>query len=753
MLRIHCLGPLAIGIDGQTSAHFATDRARALLVYLALNGERPFRRDELAALLWPDQTDTQARQNLRKTLSRLRQAVPDLPLLQTSAKDVRLNQAVVQCDALQFSQKLLLVEQHNHADVNQCPTCLTHLRQAVTLYQGTFLQGFYLGGSALFEEWLLLTREHLQQQAFYAFSILGNHYEQSKEDTLLIETTQALLALEPWHERAQRQLLRALARSGQRASAIAHYEAYAALLQQELGIAPEGETQQLYRQLQQAELPTPPTAVYQGFPAEINSFVGRAQELTRIIEQLIAPDCRLLTITGGGGMGKTRLAVQAVLLAAATAATAVAFPDGLYFIPLAQLSSVNQIASLIAAQIGLTFAGTTPPMQQLQEHLQGRRLLLLLDNFEHLIDGAPLVADLLQAVPGLTCLVTSRHTLNLQGEWRLDLHGLEEVEEAAALFATRAQRYGLEQFSAADNDLIRQIARLVQGMPLALEMAAAWLRAYDLPTIAEEIAHNLDFLVSPYQDLPPRHRSMRAVFAGSWQLLTAEEQQLFACMSVFRGEFTLAAARAVTGASMLGLARLVDRSLVQRAHNGRYLIHELLREFAKEKLAQLGMETAVSHAHAHYYLAFLQEQGRYLKGSQSRIALKQLLSEQDNISQGWYWAANQHETELLAAALPAFTDMFLLSGLYENGAALLAETAVHIAPTQPALKILFDSSQAALLTEWGHLHRARNLAQGILETDPNATAAHLLLGRIYELQGDFPQMGTYAETACQLAAT
>ncbi|MCA9936952.1 MAG: AAA family ATPase, partial [Anaerolineales bacterium] len=470
MLYLQCLGPLAITLDTETRPRFATDRARALLVYLAMNGERPYRREELATLLWPEQSNSQARQNLRKTLSRLRRAASTLPLLQANSKDIVLNHAVVQCDAQQFSQHLLQIEQHNdHTHLQQCPPCIAYLQEALALYQGAFLQGFYLDHSAPFEEWLLLTRENLQQQAIHAFTILSSHYEQTGQDTQLIETVQRLLAMEPWHERAQRQLLRALARTGQRAKAIAHYEAYAAQLEQELGIAPESETLQLYRQLQQAEIPSQATAVWHGFPAEVTSFVGRSQELAQITTQITAPNCRLLTLTGSGGMGKTRLAVQAALQV-----TAVTFPDGLFFIPLAQLTHAGQIVPQIAAQIGLNFAGTAPPMRQLQEYLQGRQMLLLLDNFEHLMDGASLVAELLQKAPGLTCLVTSRHALNLQGEWRLNLRGLDELEESVTLFMLRAQRYGLSQFAETDKILVRQIAYLVQGMPLALEMAAAW---------------------------------------------------------------------------------------------------------------------------------------------------------------------------------------------------------------------------------------------------------------------------------------
>ncbi len=749
MIQLHCLGPLAITIDSQAQTHFATDRARALLVYLAVQEQRPFRRDELAAMLWPEHSERQARQNLRKTLSRLRKATGDIPLLQTDYKEMTLNHALVQCDVVQFSQTLRMVEKHNHTDLQSCPECLAQLQSAIALYQGDFLQGFSLNDNNVFDEWLLLNRDNLRQQAIWAFTHLIDHYEQSREDAQLIDTAQALLALEPWHERTQRQLLRALARSGQRARALAQYEAYAALLADELGITPESETVQLYQQLQQGNDDLPQPNRWHGFPAEVSSFVGRTQELSQIIAQIMAPDCRLLTITGVGGMGKTRLALQAALQLSATD-----FPDGLYLVPLAQLTDATQFVPFLAKQLGLEFEGTHSPFAQLKEYLHGRQIFLLLDNFEHVLENGHLVADLLKAASQLTCLITSRHALNIEGEWRFDLRGLSEAEDAKTLFQQRAQRYRGYQFDSSEEALVHQIAHLVQGMPLALEMAAAWLRAYDLETVTQEIQHNLDFLVSPWQDLPPRHQSMRAVFAGSWQLLSAEEQQLFARLSIFRGEFALAAARTVAQASILHLANLVDRSLIQRGDNGRYRMHELLRQFAAEKLAEIAEETAVARAHACYYLTLLQEQGRALKGQHSRMALKRVQNEIENIRQGWLWAAAHGENTLLADTAPALTDVYLLSGLYGDGATLLAEAATQISAQALTVKMLLDSYRGRLLLEWRHFHEVHNLALTLLQaqSDPLVkTSAHLLLCQLYFQEGNGRKMEEHIIAASQLA--
>ena len=293
-------------------------------------------------------------------------------------------------------------------------------------------------------------------------------------------------------------------------------------------------------------LPTPATAL-----------VGRAAELAELERLLSDPDCRLLTVSGPGGIGKTRLAIEA------TARQAAGFADGAAFVALAPVAAPDLIAPAIADALGFSFYGQANPSGQLIDFLQEKSLLLLLDNFEHLVDGADFLVELLQRAPQVKLIVTSRERLNLQGEWVIELQGLPlprnadgwkngeqlvgfDDSAAVALFLQTARRsYAGFTLAPADRAAVARICRLVEGMPLGIELAAAWVRVLPLGEIADEIARTLDFLAASARDLPARHRSLRAVFEHSWNLLTDDERIVMRRLSVFRGGFSRAAAAAV----------------------------------------------------------------------------------------------------------------------------------------------------------------------------------------------------------------
>ena len=306
-----------------------------------------------------------------------------------------------------------------------------------------------------------------------------------------------------------------------------------------------------------------------GLPRPPTPLIGREPELATLNRLLCDPQCRLLTLAGPGGIGKTRLALE---LASTQRAQ---FPDGVFFVPLVSLSLPEFIAPAIRSALGLSSSSPLDPKEQLLNHLRQKSLLLVLDNLEHLLEGVGLLAELLEQAPGVKLLVTSRERLNMQGEWLFDLQGLpvppldqvDRAEEysAVALFVQSARRaqVGFE-LSAEERPWVARICQLVEGMPLAIELAAAWVRLLSCREIAQEIERNLDFLSTSARDLPERHRSMRAVFDHSWQMLSAEEQRVLRALSVFRGGFLREAAEQVTGASLSLLSALVTRSLVHR---------------------------------------------------------------------------------------------------------------------------------------------------------------------------------------------
>lgn len=369
-------------------------------------------------------------------------------------------------------------------------------------------------------------------------------------------------------------------------------------------------------------------------PSQLTPFVGRIGELEELIRLLSADQPRLLTLLAPGGMGKTRLALA---LAEALLAH---FPDGVYFAALTPLDSHDVLVPAIAEAVGCPlFADERTPMQRLCDFLRRKHVLLILDDFEHVLDSAPVVSALLQAAPAVKIIVTTRERLNLTGENVYPVDGLRypvgEVPEnageygAVQLFAQAAFRAN-PHFSAPDADIVR-VCRLVQGMPLALELAAAWAGALTAAEIAAEISRSADFLTTSMRDVPTRLRSIRAVFDSAWSRLSADEQRVFAALSVFRGGCTREAALIVTRATDASLASLVSRALLRRdVQTGRYDIHELLRQYAEQWLEQSGQAGIILLAHQAYFAAFTAEATELLKTNDLK-ALELLDADFDNV--------------------------------------------------------------------------------------------------------------------------
>lgn len=662
------LGFLELNINNQpVISSFRSDKIRALLVYLVIEAGRPHLRRSLAALLWPEISDRAGLANLRKSLFYLResldQAAPGASqlLLTVDRQTVQLNPLNLTCDATQFEQLLADVGRHTHRHYGSCPDCLARLVEAESLYRGDLLSGFSLAGETAFEEWLLFKRVNLQQEAILTLQRLAAIFEQqSNYEQAEIYATRLVL-MDPYQEKAVRQLMRILTKTDRRSGALQLYNRLAGRLQAEIGVEPEERTVQLFQQISEGSF-LKPAQVYgkmHHFPTQLTPFLGRKDELVQIHRLLLDTRCRLLTILGPGGMGKTRLAIEA----ATEAADSEHFADGIFFIHLGAVETGDDLPLTLANALMIPPQRSTSLSVQLLDILRSRSCLLLLDNFEHLTSDKQFLADILATAPGVTLLVTSHQPLYLRAEQQVRIGGLSYPErsfssedmteqnrtltyDAVHLFLRSARQVRPDFVRSSTNlQAIVEISRITRGNPLALEIAAAWVRLMEVQSIAETIKRSLDLLASPMQDLPDRHRSMRAVFDYSWELLTPSEQLTLAKASVFLEPFTLATAVEVLETTMSDIAVLVDKSLLQCPSSGHFELHALLRHYSSEKLAEMTagseIEAHVRCKHAEHYLELVARTAPGFSGSEPQAAAAAIRRRKGNVTLAWWWAVEQ----------------------------------------------------------------------------------------------------------------
>lgn len=643
-ITIGLLRPFEVKIDGKVVTEFKYAKVRALLAYLVMEAHRPWTRPALATLLWPDQPDRIARGNLSQALTTLRKALDDKTtsssILLADAETVQLDpDSIIEVDVRQFLALLQSSEAHLHHSWRTCTPCAERLRQAMDLYEDNFLADFFIPDSSAFEEWASLQREYLRQRALSALERLVGWAQWRGAYTQAVVYARQQIVLEPFLEVNHRVLMQLLVLNGEVSAALAHHQHLRQMLAEALDVEPEAETTALFDQIRNSDtagLQPPPTPFIVPVPPAL--LIGRTSDLHLICTRLQEPHIRALTITGTGGIGKTRLAIEAAHTLRYD------FEDGIYFVELAPLNDTALVIDAIAQLLEIKERPGQSLHKTLQLHLQSKHLLLVLDNFEHMRAAAPLIAELLAACPALKVLVTSREPLLIRAEWQLILEPLTNPE-AVQLFLQRAQAAGAGWAREEDNTPVyADICLRLDGLPLAIELIAARARTLSPSELLRQLERPLQLLVNGPSDVPERHQTLRNAIQWSYDLLEPSEQRLFVHLGLFAGGCTLEALQVVLDDSNLAppaLEALHQASLVQQqtiAGETRFVMLKTLREFALEQLT-LGKEAdQARQRHAEYFAWLAMMAYKEMLSPKGARWLAQLTAEQDNVRQAFRWA-------------------------------------------------------------------------------------------------------------------
>jgi predicted ATPase/DNA-binding SARP family transcriptional activator len=799
MLRIYLFGAFRYTIDDQPQKLHALPKSLSLCGYLLLHAA-PVPRDRLAALLWPEAPEQTARANLRRHLHDLRRALPPAPDAQPW---LLVDNATVQWNpAAAYWLDVTAFERATHGD----PPVLESATAAVQLYTGDLLQELY-------DDWIFFERERLRSRCLDTLRWLIQHHRDRQNIAQAIAFCRQLLELEPLAEDVVRDLISLRVAAGDRAGAMLEYRRLRDRLRDEMGLAPMLETEALYDQIARqsfaaASPGAPPAAPVEStpaapppassgprelsgsgalpsnLPAQLTSFVGREHEMAALRTLLTnrPAAARLITLTGPGGSGKTRLALETG--ARLRAARPPAFPAGIYFVPLVTVTDPAFVIPAIVNVLEISDSAGRSALDAVKETLRGRRMLLIIDNFEHLLEAAPTLGELLRAAPDLMLLVTSRAALRMYGEQEFpvaplplpDLTQLPPVEDlprfaAVSLFLTRSRAvnpaFALTAANAAD---IAEICVGLDGLPLAIELAAARSRLLDAAALRARLEDGLTFFQNRDRSPHERHQTLRATLEWSYHLLESETQQIFSALSIFAGSFSLEAAEAVCGDRgdiFAGLEALIDNSLLRQMEPDadvdpvlealpRYRMLALIRAYARSILDTQPDADEIARRHAAFYAQLAQESEAPLRGGGQIPWLQRLAWDHDNIRAALRWAlAGDAARAVVGLELAGRLGQFwFLAGHFSEGqrwirAAL--EKAGDAAPV--AARSLAVYALGALLQAQGDLRQAEPFFEQALELYRAAGDTYGITDALYALGRQANRRQDYAAAEQLLQAS
>lgn len=659
MLAINTLGGVDLSLNGERITDIGSHKAEALLIYLAVE-QKPLRREMVAALLWPDSSQSKSLSSLRELLSRLRKKVG--AYLEITRDNIEIYpKSEIYVDVLDLEDRIASGKLHRVLD----------------LYKGDFLAGFSIAHSNLFEEWQLNQQVRIKGMVINALDQIVSRAITMRHPDDGLEHVQKLLYLDPLNERAHQKCMLLHMMKADWNKALLQYQECCKVFERELGMKPSEETLEIYEKIIQRNFTFESKfdKAISTLPAQLTSFIGREAELYQINQMLQKKTIRLISIVGPGGCGKTRLALEIATHQKQD------FPDGTFFVPLENCRGADFILSALAKAINLSFdtvASRLDSETQLIDHLYGRRLLLILDGFEGLVSEAGILSRLLEKIPGLTLLMTSREALALMGEWVYEIEGLStSIEdeftdlkriEAVRLFLARSKQINPDFFpSQSEIERIADICQMVEGMPLAIELAAAWTGKIPINEIEEEIKKNYGFLKTHMLDVPPRHRSIQAVFESSWSLLTEKQRADLCKLSVFHGDFDRKAAYEICIISFDDLLALVDKSLISKLNDDRYKIHDLIHQFAQKRLMQNELlQSDIQNRFCNYFIKFLTDREEKLMGREMLKYRAELSRELINIHAAIRWVFLYWDTPTIRKVLNSLVTFFAVYGWHQG---------------------------------------------------------------------------------------
>lgn len=645
VLAIELLGGFAIQRQDKTVVPLRSNKSRALLAYLAIHPDESHSRVTLAKLLWPEASEKTARANLTSELSHCRKHLGQLPALVIERSHLCLLSAHCQVDVLALNEAYQQAKQHNSAE------CFERLAQLLEQRTGEFLADFEVKSSERFDEWVSDVRQQLLIQRVEALKLLLTYYSSCANWSRLAAVAHLLLRIDPWQEPANLCLIQALVEQDQLSDARRHYQHFCELLVKELQTSPSEQMQKQVNQwLTQQQTPK---SFSTNLPEHDKIFIGREAEI-RELQQLVASE-RLVSLLGLGGVGKSNLA-QAVgrrMLGQ--------FQHGVWFVPLASIdanhpAALMRVAYAMASAIKFQITDVKAPFEELLQHLHDKHLLLVLDNWEQLVDIAESVfLPLLQQTP-VHILATSRTRLLRDFEAPFSLRGLPAYD-AYSLFVSRA---GLSADTAREQAYaIHKICDQVGGLPLGIELAAAGAATQSLAEIGDQLVDMQTEVVEDAHGQLDRHANLATVLEYSWRLLSPKLQSILCQASVFQSGFDRDAAIRVVGARYTLLSALSAHSLLQVTSAGRYDLHPVVREFARSKLTK-NTQTDLLKKHSEYYLSLLQSVSPEQRS-------ERLLPDFDNLQAAWLAAVAREDYVVLGASASRFGDFCRQAGRLFDG--------------------------------------------------------------------------------------